>query len=1005
LVNLLYGNGTAVRRYDSELENEAQARVLDYWRAVELFSPQRVPKENPAARINPVVSLKADRPLPWETLLLASGGGDQVWRFTVYAGIFNQARVRWFLYRHFGRDTQSFDRRMSGRSCLFALQITEQGRPLFDTLTIASCAWAIGRMLNPGYASPDWLDGFSELIEEQRHRVEQWWAIEEDDAIGRELRKECRIGRPLDAADILACVDEIAGALGVAGVLRPEGARIAGIRIRKQKKIEPDSHDFLNSFFVEDLKTVAREVRTGNAGAALKSYLKPAELLDEGARVNVRERSDILWDRMVPAMFPVARWPSDSRESLYFSQQFAVNSALCDLRSAGAGLFGVNGPPGTGKTTLLREMVASIVVERARAISRLKSPHEAFQGEEQWKSDHYHRTISLWKDAFRGFEMVVASSNNRAVENVTLEIPAASAIGSEWRGEADYFADFAKRILASGKSSGEAWALVAARFGNKKNRRHFRSNFWFRNEEAGENPSRADLGFSEYLRTLKTRPSTWRDAVRKFKRAVEAEQEIRAGRAEACRLQSEFAECEKAARETKLALDAATNKRARHQRFKPGLVDAVFTAGVSYREWSEEDRRLAAEIDALEQATARARNRFADLEAALRRLRAETLVEREMGHEARELSSPWADEEWNRARTRVFIEALHLHRAFLECVPMRIRSNLWGAMDILSGKVPAGTDLRGVESAWATLFFVVPVVSTTFASFDRLFSHLGREALGWLLIDEAGQASPQAAAGAIWRSKRVVSVGDPRQLEPIVTLPFTAQQALRRHFGVPEMWLPSENSVQSLIDRASKYGTYLESQEDDSSIWVGSPLRVHRRCERPMFDVSNEVAYDGQMVYATPAQAEINLGPSRWLHVASTEAERQWIPDEGLMLEALLSELKREGLSPNDLLLVSPFRAVAERLRQIGKSHGVKKAGTIHVAQGAEADVVILVLGGDPKAPGSKEWASDRPNLLNVAVSRAKRRLYVIGNREEWSQYPYFSDAVRMLSRVKSQGV
>jgi hypothetical protein len=38
---------------------------------------------------------------------------------------------------------------------------------------------------------------------------------------------------------------------------------------------------------------------------------------------------------------------------------------------------------------------------------------------------------------------------------------------------------------------------------------------------------------------------------------------------------------------------------------------------------------------------------------------------------------------------------------------------------------------------------------------------------------------------------------------------------------------------------------------------------------------------------------------------------------------------------------------------------------------------------------GAKEWASRRPNLMNVAVSRAKRRLYVIGN-EAWAARRYF---------------
>ncbi|WP_217618805.1 AAA domain-containing protein, partial [Achromobacter sp. GbtcB20] len=68
-----------------------------------------------------------------------------------------------------------------------------------------------------------------------------------------------------------------------------------------------------------------------------------------------------------------------------------------------------------------------------------------------------------------------------------------------------------------------------------------------------------------------------------------------------------------------------------------------------------------------------------------------------------------------------------------------------------------------------------------------------------------------------------------------------------------------------------------------------------------------------------------------------------------------------------------------------------KRTGTIHTTQGKEADVVILVLGGNPQNPGAKDWAAQKPNLLNVAVSRAKSRLYVIGDRQAWSQRRNFS--------------
>src|SRR5262249_36106207 len=71
--------------------------------------------------------------------------------------------------------------------------------------------------------------------------------------------------------------------------------------------------------------------------------------------------------------------------------------------------------------------------------------------------------------------------------------------------------------------------------------------------------------------------------------------------------------------------------------------------------------------------------------------------------------------------------------------------------------------------------------------------------------------------------------------------------------------------------------------------------------------------------------------------------------------------------------------------------------GTVHVSQGKQADVVIFVLGGDVARPGAKTWVATRPNIMNVAVSRAKHRLFVIGDRSAWQDLPHFAGLVRRL--------
>lgn len=1026
--------------------------IIDFWRAVEMFSPQSVPAVRPSDQ---VFSVEAGEPLPWEEghrLREEPLSEHQVWRHAVYVGLYPQAQVFGALKEVFPAPADSYQERPSASSALLGFGVSGDGTILEGSAVLSACAWATARALDPGPESAGWLDGFETCEGDLTVELEERYLP---------IVERKRQSIVLDWDALADCRSLAIAALGVEDVLS-----ITGIRVRSEKvaRRNADSfeHDFLNSFIARDLSRVALAVHRGDVGPALARYLRPEKEIDLGARVNVQAEFDAVRRATDPDRTPSGRWPAGPDRPLALGQQLAVDEAVA-MPGRDDRLLAVNGPPGTGKTTMLRDLIAALVTDRAERLAELSDPAEAFLEEDpyRWKTSRYQRVVHRLKPELTGFEMVVASSNNGAVENVTLELPSAAAIDPAWADaieQLDYFPE-----LAQLATQAESWGLVAARLGNSQNRKGFVNAVWWpkRRKDTGQPEPPARL--LQLLTEWEERPvgPSWTEAVETFEQARSRVSAIRADRLAACEaldriveLEPEFEQARAAER---VAVERVTASRPRRDQLTSaaGMREAERQRRVEAREeehrrcpfvlrfraraaWRERDAELAAEIaslDALLDEIGEELRRIEDevrlheetelavekLDRALAELRpilarysdkpgaqipdAEWLSDRQV----RERRAPWTDAEWNQARTELFLAALGLHRAFLVHAAQPMRRALAGAMDVVSGSAPSDLSGDALLAAWQTLFLVVPVVSTTFASVGRIFGRLGSQDLGWLLVDEAGQATPQNAVGALWRCRQAVIVGDPQQLEPITTIPFPLEQAIREHYGVDEEWLTGRGSAQSLADRQNRLGTMLPGAE--RPVWVGAPLSVHRRCDEPMFGLSNEIAYGGLMVDATdPALAEAfaaeypTLPASCWIDVASSDAQGHWVPAEGVELDRVLTGLEGIDIDFGQVMAIGPFRDVARRLKDRAKRHHGLKAGTIHTAQGKEADIVILVLGSDPASEGARAWAASRPNLLNVAVSRARRRLYVIGNREAWMGHPYFGRVAEQLPHRQAPG-
>lgn len=976
--------------------------IFRFWRTVEALTPQKTDKPNPHDQEAPIYAIGAPHGiLPWQDPkhLHKPLKQARTWRYMAQCALYDVGQLSSLLEDKVGAHSEVFDEKRGGRSRLFDLAVDEKGRPIPETLTLSLAGWAAGQILHaPGGISAlekggtvD-LSGLPEPTEERpptnsgyrqfdelSWRLMHWVIAEVEVMTADEGDTDIHWLERLKELIVEKC-------LFPDSVLSRSPAYIVKctqIQIRKPKKQDDDRQpekavsqpdDMLNSFFIQDLQTLEHAWKHRNTGAGFREYM--TAVADSGRRrVDLRspEGLDASFAALAPERAPQGQWPS--AHPLVFSQQLAVNEVWRRLRNA-SGIFAVNGPPGTGKTTLLRDIVATVVTERAITlldvgdkILKRKSVHKI--GETL--IPYYSFPIELG-----GTAIVAASSNNGAVENLSLELPGLNAVPTDVASGSDYFSQLASDVIEK-----PAWGLLAARLGNKSNRGEFLNRFWWREPKVLDKTGKlvpAEItptneggeGLRYHLKLLqdgKRSPAlSWnvakaslRDALRheeairkslegaasayaavaaqqervnQVRQAIlQAEQMLGDLRCSAADAAAHMATISAEASKRRERLTDARNELHSHDTAKPGVLMWLSTFGRSHRDWWDRRQVLIGHADAARKQYAATEPTLIEAKNALattQNLLAKT--ERELGHkradlekahaklqsaekeaddmratigahwpgrdaddDTREKSSPWTTYEWRKARERTFLAALELHRAFIENNPSEMIANLNLSNDWLQGKdMPENM----ASTALATLCLVVPVISTTFASMPRMFRLIGSEGIGWLLIDEAGQALPQQAAGAIWRAKRTVVVGDPKQLEPVSAVPAAVEGALARHYDVPMPWWPSCTSTQELADQTMDIGTRLPGAGNEK-VWVGCPLRVHRRCDNPMFSVSNQVAYDGLMVHGKD-KSDCALPDSCWIDVvrddstigiASEAVGRKGIP----ALSEKLAELLQVG--------------------------------------------------------------------------------------------------------------
>lgn len=308
---------------------------------------------------------------------------------------------------------------------------------------------------------------------------------------------------------------------------------------------------------------------------------------------------------------------------------------------------------------------------------------------------------------------------------------------------------------------------------------------------------------------------------------------------------------------------------------------------------------------------------------------------------------------------------------------------------------------------FVSTFYMLPAVFTAYRGEDKpLF-----EEIDLLIVDEAGQALAEVSAASFSLSRRALIVGDTDQIEPVWSVPEKIDLANLIQFGLlddieqyEEFWkksglLASSGNVMRVAQRQSKYHQY-------EKLSRGLYLTEHRRCYDDIIEYCNKLVYKGELdalrgnpksvvPWGTMSFYEVfapsqSMGGSR-ANSGEAEAIVRWLCDERTTIldYARRQDKKLIQLSDAEVLkksvgIVTPFNKQAKVIEKLLQQHGIHglTVGTVHKLQGDERLLVLFssVYGENNKSNG--KFYDRGCNMLNVAVSRAKDSFIVFGHPE-----------------------
>lgn len=290
----------------------------------------------------------------------------------------------------------------------------------------------------------------------------------------------------------------------------------------------------------------------------------------------------------------------------------------------------------------------------------------------------------------------------------------------------------------------------------------------------------------------------------------------------------------------------------------------------------------------------------------------------------------------------------------------------------------------------STLSLVFPVVTSSLLSVRNMLPWTDT-CIDLTIIDEAGMILLHDSFPALVKTRKALVVGDPLQIEPIVSIsPQTLRGYQQDYFldkGLTQddyyLYSPSELDTATTYHRAANANV-------DGELKNEIKLKEHFRCQQSIIDYCSDIAsYD--LVCKTKPSGSL-LGTEKGqkdgknivaYHVEGKILNQVNVDEVDAVCDIFTYLVEDRGYSVEDIGVVAPFsahaKAIRDRLRRRYRNIEEDAIGTVHKFQGSEKLVMIFSTRVCQRQE-SLQWINRKPNMLNVAVSRAKELFILVGN-------------------------